>query len=104
MEKSTGPAHKYHDNRQPDNMLKLIHVLLENGAYVKIPPYKYNGYSLDTMKVIGNLWRQVRYKGELNPEQMVGFSPIAYAAKFQNQYPEVYKLLKQNQEKYCYML
>lgn len=77
LEKS--PNHKYHDNRQPDNMLKLIHLLIDNKADQNVP-YKHNG-SLVTMRNIGNLWRQLQYKGELKPEQMEGLSPLAFIAK-----------------------
>lgn len=98
LELSKSDLHKHHDSSEPDNQLKLICLLLEYGANLTI--FKHLGLEceLATLRCFSNLWRQLNFGEGLSSKQMDGFSPVDYAAKFQHQYPEMYKLLKDYEE------
>src|SRR5579872_2746190 len=92
--------YEYHDHSEPDNQLKLIHLLLEYGANLTI--YKHPAstweYELASLRCFSNLWNQLRFGKGLNPKQMDGLSPLDYATQFQSKYPEMYEQLKCYQE------
>ena len=102
LELSTSVAHKYHDNFEPDNQRKLIHLLLQYGA--KLTAYKHPDsvweYELASLRCFSNLWNQLKFGKGLNPKQMEGQSPLDYASTFKDRYQEMFDmLLKCHQER-----
>lgn len=95
------PLHPDHDASQADNQRKLINLLLQHGA--ALTPYKHpaeiSESELISLSCFNNLWRQLGWGKELYPREMNGLSPLDYAEKFQNRYPEMHSLLNYYHER-----